>query len=388
MKNSVDRRSFLMATGTAGLMSTLPSAALAQAAAGNVSEVVAQPGFDAAPFAKQSIKFAVIGLDHYHIMGMTAAVQRGGGKLAAFYTKDPKQIADFRAKFGDIKLARSEDEILNDKSIRLVAGAPIPDLRAPLGIRVMRAGKDYLSDKPAITTLEQLADVRKTVKETKRKFAIMYSERLEVRSAIQAGYLVDQGAIGRVIQTINIAPHKVNDVSRPAWFWDKARYGGILTDIGSHQIEQFLYYTKSTTAHVVASQTGNFAHQNRPLFEDFGDMVAVGNGGTGYIRVDWFTPDGLGVWGDGRLFLLGTEGYIELRKYVDVAGRPGGNHLFIVDKNGIRFIDCKDVALPFGPQFVADIIHRTEAAQNQEQALLTAELVLTAQKNATRPIAA
>ena len=391
MKDSVNRRSFLMASGTAGAMAALPSVALAQAAGGNAAQEVAEPGFDAAPFAKQSIKFSVIGLDHYHIMGMTAAVQRGGGKLVSVYATDLKQIADFRTKFGDVPLARSEDEILNDKSIQLVAGAPIPDLRAPLGIRVMRSGKDFLGDKPAITTLKQLAEVRKTVKETRRKFAIMYSERLEVRSAIQAGYLVDQGAIGRVVQTINIAPHRIGNVDaggRPAWFWEKVRYGGILTDIGSHQIEQFLYYTKSTTARVVASQTGNFNHPEHPDFEDFGDMIAVGNGGTGYIRVDWFTPDGLPTWGDGRLFLLGTEGYIELRKYIDVAGRPGGNHLFIVDKSGIRFIDCKDVALPFGPQFVADIINRTNVAQNQDAALLAAELVLTAQKKATRPITA
>ncbi|GAA0571768.1 Gfo/Idh/MocA family protein [Rhizomicrobium electricum] len=388
MFDSVNRRNVLMSAGTAGVLSALPAPALAQGAPGIGAET-APAGFDPAPFAKQSIKFAVIGLDHYHIMGMTAAVQRGGGKLVKFYTTDPKQIADFRAKFGDIKLAKSEDEILNDKSIKLVCGAPIPDQRAPLGIRVMKADKDYLSDKPAITTLEQLAEVRKTVAETKKKFAIMYSERLEVKAAIQVGYLIDQGAIGKVIQTVNLAPHRIGNVDaggRPEWFWHKHRYGGILTDIGSHQIEQFLYYTKSTSAHVVASQAGNVAHPQYPEFEDFGDMVAVGNGGTGYIRVDWFTPDGLPTWGDGRLFLLGTEGYIELRKYYDVSGRPGGNHLFIADKKGVRYIDCNNVVLPFGPLFVRDIIDRTEKAQNQDEALLTAELVLTAQKNATKPV--
>jgi len=174
---------------------------------------------------------------------------------------------------------------------------------------------------------------------------------------------------------------------RPEWFFDKARYGGILTDIGSHQADQFLFYTNSSRAKVVASQTGNVAHPQHPKFEDFGDMIVAGNGGTGYVRVDWFTPDGLGVWGDGRLFILGTEGYIELRKYVNIAsGLPGGNHLYIVDKKQARYIDCKDVPLPFGPQFVADIVNRTETAQSQEQALLAAELVLTAQKNATRPM--
>lgn len=335
---------------------------------------------------KHSIRFGVIGLDHAHIYSMTAAVQRGGGKLVAMYATDAKQIAEFRGRFGEVKLARSADEIIEDKSIQLVVAAPIPDERAPLGIKVMRAGKDYLADKPGIVTLEQLADVRRAVAETKRKFAILYSERLEVRAAVHAGDLIRQGAIGRVIQTVNLAPHRMNTPSRPAWFFDKARFGGILTDIGSHQADQFLYYTNSTRAQVVAAQTGNLSHPQYPQFEDFGDMILAGNGGTGYVRVDWFTPDGLSTWGDGRLFILGTEGYIELRKYIDVASdKSGGDHLYIVDKKKARYIDCKDVPLPFGPQFVADIVQRTEDAQDQQQALLAAELVLTAEKNATRP---
>jgi predicted dehydrogenase len=354
-------------------------------------------GFDASAFAahelaapvgavdekpKYSIKFAVIGLDHYHIMGITAALIRGGGNLVAFYSNLPKAISDFQRVYPDARLAKSEDELLNDSSIQLVASAAIPNLRAPLGIRAMQHGKDYLSDKPAMTTLEQLAQVRKVSAETGRMFAIMYSERLEVRAAVQAGYLVKDGAIGKVVQTINIAPHQVNAPSRPDWFWDPVQYGGILCDIGSHQADQFVYYTGSTKADVTASQIANVNHSTHPEFQDFGDMMLHGNGGAGYVRVDWFTPDGLGTWGDGRLFILGTEGYIELRKYLDIAGRPGGNHLFIVDRKQTRYIDCSNVVLPFGQQFVADIVNRTHIAQDQEQALLATELVLKAQRNA------
>jgi predicted dehydrogenase len=381
-----DRRDFLRAAGMAGIFSAMTPAALAQGASGAFT---VDPANTSTPEIKpeHSIKFAVIGLDHAHIYGMTAALQRGGGELVSFFATDAAQIAEFRKRYGDVKLASSEGEILHDKTIQLVAGAPIPDLRAPLGIRVMRAGKDYLSDKPGLTSLAQLAAVRKAIKETRRKFAIMYSERLEVRSAVYAGELIKQGAIGRVIQTVNLAPHRVSAPSRPDWFWDKSRYGGILTDIGSHQADQFLYYTNSTKAKVVAAQTGNLNYPDKPKFEDFGDMVMSGDGGTGYVRVDWFTPDGLDTWGDGRLFVLGTEGYIELRKYTNVAsGLPGGNHLYIVDKTQARYIDCNKVPLPFGPQFVTDIVNRTQIAQVQDQALLAAELVLKAQEIATRPI--
>jgi predicted dehydrogenase len=374
------RRNFLKTIGAAGMLSAFPEAGMR--GGGGVSQEVAPPGFDADAKPKSSIRFGVVGLDHNHIMGITAAIIRGGGELAAFYSALPAAVASFRKTYPDARLAGSEDELLNEPSIQLIASASIPNLRAPLGIRAMKNGKDFLSDKPAMTTLEQLAEVRKVSAETGRMFGIMYSERLEVRAAVQAGYLVKAGAIGKVVQTINIAPHQVNAPSRPDWFWDPVQYGGILCDIGSHQADQFVYYTGSTTADVTASQIANVNHASHPDFQDFGDMMFHGNGGAGYVRVDWFTPDGLGVWGDGRLFILGTEGYIELRKYLDIAGRKGGNHLFIVDQKQTRYIDCSQVVLPFGPQFVADIVNRTHVAQNQEQALLAAELVLKAQKSA------
>jgi predicted dehydrogenase len=328
------------------------------------------------------IRFSVIGVSHDHILGMTAAVIRGGGELVAVYAAEPDKKAAFLKRYPQAKVVNSEDEILDDPSIQLILSATIPVERAPLGIRAMKHGKDYLSDKPGITTLEQLADVRKSIAETKKIYAILYSERLEVKAAVHAGDLVQQGVIGKVVQTVNLAPHQVNAPSRPEWFWNPRKYGGILCDIGSHQVDQFLFYTGTKKAEVAYSQVGNYAHPDHPEFQDFGDMTLRGDGGVGYVRVDWFTPDGLGVWGDGRLFLLGTEGYIELRKYVDIAGRKGGNHLFLVDKKQVQYIDCSNTVLPFGPQFVADVVNRTHTAQDQEQCLLAAELVIRAQDGA------
>jgi predicted dehydrogenase len=379
---NIDRRLLLKTMGAAGMLSALPETAPGLSFPGSTSQEVAAPGFDLDKLPKYSVKFGVVGLDHNHIMGMTAALARGGGEPVAFFTTLPRAIADFQKLYPNARVARSEDEILTDPSIKLIAGAPIPNLRAPLGIRAMRHGKDFLSDKPAMTDLDQLAEVRRVSAETGKMFAIMYSERLEVRAAVQAGYLVKAGAIGKVVQTVNLAPHQVNAPSRPDWFWDPAQYGGILCDIGSHQADQFVYYTGSTQADVTASQIANFNYPQHPDFQDFGDMMLHGNGGAGYVRVDWFTPDGLGVWGDGRLFILGTEGYIELRKYVDIGGRAGGNHLFLVDKKSTRYIDCSKVVLPFGPQFISDVVNRTHTAQDQTQALLATELVLKAQKGA------
>jgi predicted dehydrogenase len=330
------------------------------------------------------VRFGVIGLNHNHIYGMTDQLLEAGGELTAFFAPEPDLAAAFAARFPQARLARGADEVLEDDGIALIASAGISSERADLGVAVMRHGKDYLSDKPAFTTLGQLENARQVQRETGRIYSICYSERFQNRATVRAGELVAAGAIGRPIQTIGTGPHQLNAPNRPAWFFERARYGGILADIGSHQVDQFLFFTGSTSGEVVAAQVGNVAHPEYPELEDFGDMLLRGDRGTGYVRVDWFTPDGLNSWGDGRLTILGTEGYIEIRKNSDIAGRPGGNHLFIVDGESTRYIDCKDVALPFGPQLLDDVRHRTDTAMPQAHAFLASELALKAELAAQR----
>ena len=374
MKNlKFDRRQFIKDTATTAtgmaLLSALPQNVLAQS-------VLAQKPVE------PRIKFSVININHGHIYSMVDAVTRGGGQLVSFFAKEPDLVAAFANKYPSAKLARSPKEILEDTSTQLILSSDIPVNRAPLGIEVMQHGKDYLVDKPGITTLKQLAEVRRVQKETKRIYSIMYSERHENRATVKAGELVKSGAIGRVIQTIGMGPHRMNIKSRPDWFFDKKYFGGIITDIGSHQFDQFLFFTGSTEAEIVSAQIGNLNNAQYPEFEDFGDVMIRGNNGTGYIRVDWFTPDGLGSWGDGRLTILGTEGYIEIRKNIDIASHEGGNHLYLVNQKETRYIDCNQEPLPFGELFVNDVINRTETAMPQAHCFLATELALKAQKNA------
>jgi len=331
-----------------------------------------------------TIRFAAIGLNHPHIYGQVDLLLRAGAELVSFYAAEPDLVAAFAQTFPQARLVASPQEILEDESIHLVVSAGIPCERAPLGIAAMRHGKDYMSDKPGFTTLEQLAEVRRVQAETGRIYSVCFSERFWSRATVRAGELVQAGAIGRVVQTVGLGPHRIGLPNRPEWFFRREQYGGIITDIGSHQIEQFLFFTGSTEAEVVAAQVANYRHPQYPELEDFGEALLRGNGGSGYIRVDWFTPDGLPTWGDGRLLILGTEGYIELRKYCDIAGRPGGDHLFLVDHQGVHYVDCRDVELPYGRQLLADIVNRTETAMPQAHCFLASELALRAEAQAQR----
>ncbi len=331
-----------------------------------------------------TLRFSAIGLNHGHIIGQTDILLEAGAQLVSYYAVEPELAADYGRRYPQAACAASAEEILDDPSIQLIVNAGIPCERAPLGVRVMQHGKDYMTDKPGMTTFAQLEAVRRVHAETGRIYSIDFSERFHVRAAVKAGELVKAGAIGQVLQVVILAPHQRRLATRPPWYFEREKYGGILVDIGSHQFDQILFYTGSDRAEIVAAQIGNLHHPEYPEFEDFGDALVRGNGGLGYVRVDWFTPDGLGTWGDGRLFILGTEGYIEARKYCDVAGQPGGDHLFLVDQHSAQRIDCRNVALNYGRQLIADIRNRTETAMSHAHCFLTSELALEAEAKAAR----
>lgn len=330
------------------------------------------------------LRFGAIGLNHGHIFGQTDILLQAGAQLVSYYAVEPELAAAYGKAYPQASPARSAEEILEDPGIELIINAGIPCERAPLGIRAMQHGKDYMTDKPGMTTFAQLEDVRRVHAETGRIYSVDFSERFHVRAAVKAGELVQDGAIGKVIQVVILAPHHRRFSTRPAWYFEREKYGGILVDIGSHQFDQVLYYTGSDSAQIVASQIGNLHHPEYPEFEDFGDALVRGNGGLGYVRLDWFTPGGLGTWGDGRLFILGTNGYIEARKYCDIAGRPGGDHLFLVDGEKTQYIDCHDVALTYGRQLIEDIRNRTETAMTHAHCFLASELALQAEAQAAR----
>jgi predicted dehydrogenase len=330
------------------------------------------------------VRVAVIGLNHPHIYGQTRAVLDAGAELVAVFAEEDDLAAAYLAAFSQARRVADKRAILEDASIALIISATVPDVRAATAIEVMRHGKDVMVDKPGVITMDQLHDVRRVQAETRRIFSVCFSERFEVRCAAKASALVAAGAVGRVVQTVGIGPHMLGLNPRPDWFYQRVRFGGILCDIGAHQCDQFLHFTGSTQAEVVASHIANHANPDTPELEDFGEVLLRGNGGSGYVRVDWYTPKGLGTWGDGRLMILGTEGYIELRKYVDIAGRPGGEHLFLVDGKGTQHIDCTREPLPYGPRLLADVRHRTETAMPQAHCFLALELALKAQALATR----
>jgi predicted dehydrogenase len=331
------------------------------------------------------LKFAAIGLDHRHIYHQVGRLLELGADCKGYYARDDSAVLDgFVRRFPDLPRVRDVRALLEVPEIQLIVTAAVPSERAEIALEAMRHGKDVMADKPGVISEAQLADVRYLQRETGRLFSVNFSERFEVRAMTRATELVEAGAIGRVVQTIGLGPHRLNRHLRPDWFFRRADTGGILIDLASHQIDQFLHFTGSDDAEIVASAVANYANPQDPELEDFGEILLRSDRGNGCVRVDWYTPDGLPTWGDGRCTILGTEGYIELRKYVDIAGREGTDHLFLVDDKETRYIDCSGAPLPYYERLVADVFERTESAMAQAHCFKVCELALEAQARAER----
>ena len=331
------------------------------------------------------LKFAAIGLDHRHIYHQVGRLLELGAQCKGFHSRDSAvPLKGFIERFPDLRRVPDQRVLLEDLEVQLIVSAGIPGERADIAIAAMRHGKDVMVDKPGVITEAQLDAVREVQRATGRIFSIDFSERFEVPAVTRAAELVQSGAIGKVIQTAGFGPHRLNRATRPDWFWRREHTGGILIDIASHQIDQFLYFTGSSDAEIVASAVANYVNPETPEFEDFGEILLRSAQGNGYIRVDWYTPDGLATWGDGRLFILGTEGYIELRKYIDIAGRDGADHLFLATNRESRRIDCRDAPLPYYERLRNDIFERTETAMPQAHCFKVCELALRAQAQAKR----
>ncbi len=329
------------------------------------------------------VRFGVIKINHGHIYAQVEALLGAGAECAGLYAPEDDLAERFLARYPQVPRVDGPEALLEDGSIRIITTSAIPNERGPLGVAAMRHGKDFLTDKPGFTTLAQLAEARRAHAETGRQYAV-YFGRYDSRATLKAGELVRAGAVGRVVQFIGLGPHRAGLAGRANWFFHREQYGGIITDLASHQFDHFLYFTGSTQAEVVASHVANYRHPEHPELEELGEVMLRGDGGTGYIRVDWLSPDGLGTWGDTRLVILGTEGYMEVRPTIDLDGQPGGDHLLLVNGERTQRVDCRDVPLDFGRRFVADALEGTQTTQDQERCFLACELSLRAQQMATR----
>jgi predicted dehydrogenase len=172
-----------------------------------------------------TIRFAAIGLDHRHIYEQVGRLLELGCECAGYWTEgEPQPLRGFVERFPRLPWADDRRRLIEDPEVKLIVTAGVPCERAGIAIEAMRHGKDVMTDKPGCTSLEQLATVKAVVAATGRIWSVAFCERFEVRAVTRAAELVRAGAIGRVVQTVGLGPHRLNRHLRPAWFFERERY--------------------------------------------------------------------------------------------------------------------------------------------------------------------
>ena len=303
---------------------------------------------------------AVHGTDHAHVVELTQQLVEAGATVRSIVATDAGIGPWLASQYPD---ARADDPYADD--IDVVVCAAIPSDRADIAIAAMRAGKDVVLDKPGITSREQLEAIRAAQAETGRRWLVVFGERLGVPAMIRADAIVRSGRIGTVLHTVGLGPHTLNLKHRPEWFMDPARYGGILMDIGSHQVDQFLSFMGADNAEVIAASVHGY--DERPGCQVLGEaLLRTPDGRSGYTRVDYFTPKGLGAWGDVRFAAVGTKGTVEVRS-VD-------NTLIVVDAEQREVVDCSEQQIEWADTFV-----RGEMPIPQEHVYTVHDICLRAQ---------
>jgi len=324
------------------------------------------------------IRIGVIGLDHIHGLVLAGRLWQAGATIAAFHAEGGRNQAAMKL-LGPRASSCSIDAVIEDPSIDLIVTAAIPSDRSDIAVRALRAGKHVVADKPGVTTLAGLEAIDAAVAESGKRWWVMFGERFENRAVAEACTRARLGDVGRVVSVLGLGPHRMGGDGRPAWFWDPVATGGILVDIGSHQADQFLMATGATAVDVVASQVGNVSSPRHPAMQDIGQMVLAGAGAIGTHRVDYLSPSGLKTWGDGRLMIVGTEGTLEVRTNVDVAGRKGKEHLIAVDGKGTRRIDAKKGSVDWATRLVSDVADGSDTFVSHAHVRRVSELTLRAQ---------
>ena len=320
----------------------------------------------------------VIGLDHIHGLVLAVRLWQAGATIAAFHASGTRDVMAMRL-LGPKAKSLPVDAIIDDPTLDLIVTAAIPSERGDIAVRALRAGKHVVADKPGVTTLDGLAELDAAVADSGQRWWVMFGERFENRAVAEACRRARLGDIGRIVSVLGLGPHRMGADGRPDWFWDPVATGGILVDIGSHQADQFLMATGAGTAEVLSAQVGNVSVPRHPAMQDIGQMVISGGGAIGTHRVDYLSPTGLKTWGDGRLMIVGTDGTLEVRTNVDVAGRKGKEHLIVVDAKGTRRIDCTSAKVDWAKRLVADVVEGSDTFVSADHVRAVCDLTLRAQ---------
>lgn len=177
--------------------------------------------------------------------------------------------------------------------------------------RTLSRGIPTVTDKPAASTWAQLDRLRALCAADTSRVLLTEFDFHARRDFRAARACVLDGRIGEIVLVTAQKSYRFGQ--RPAWYADRAAYGGLVLWIASHGIDAVEF----VTGRRITSCTGQGGNISRPDYGTSEDHVAIvaglDNGGTAIVHADFGRPPAAPSHGDDRLRVVGSAGVVEVR---------------------------------------------------------------------------
>jgi len=264
-----------------------------------------------------SIRFAVAGLKHFHILTFVKGMQAlEGAEFVGFFDDDPELRAQYSKEFG-VPAFASVAELVETAQPEVVGVAEVNQGKAAVICELAERGCHVMVDKPLVTSFAELDQVEAAAQKTGRRIGLMLTQRYNGPTRAVRELLLN-GQLGRLVSLTGLAPHKLKPEGRPAWMFNPQLYGGVLNDLCIHDIDLCRWLWGEEPVAVTASE-GCLRFTEFEGFTDHAEVfLEFADSSTAMLRVDWLTPDSFPAHGDGRHFFECTEGTIEIVSAPDI----------------------------------------------------------------------
>ncbi|MFD2671393.1 Gfo/Idh/MocA family protein [Marinicrinis sediminis] len=266
--------------------------------------------------------FAIIGCQHAHISIFIEEMLALGHVCKGIYERENHRLAEQIARKYDLPIVASLEE-LEQESIDLIGCAAINNEKIDIMEWCEQFGKPIMIDKPAVTNRDGLKRLSALISRNQLEIGMLLTERYRP-SVSTLKRRIAEGRYGTIVHISMRKPHMLRPEDRPDWHFSKEQSGGIINDLFVHDIDLLRWLLADEICEMQAFRSKRILPEYPDFYDAAGLQIKMQGGGTAQLYADWHTPESCWTYGDGRIFVTGTEGTAELRLSGDPLRAPLG----------------------------------------------------------------
>ena len=254
-------------------------------------------------------RIGLIGLEQ-HVERVFAAVDNDPEIALAAVANAGEQAAELAGKY-EAAIHDDYHALLARDDIDVIASFQLPVHQGETVIAALEAGFPVLSEKPMVTSQEELDRVIEILQQNPSlHVGQLFSRRGNpVYRAVRE--VVNSGQIGEVALAYALIAATERRGDRPEWFFDRRLSAGPVLDLLIHDIDIVRWITGLEYTSVIGTE-GNFGRPDDAHYHNAGQLLFRMDGGVSAVMEHHrLVPPSLGRM-DNRLKILGAEGQAEI----------------------------------------------------------------------------